>query len=60
MTASKLEISTCSRARRDTAERPVTTRHASRRQAWRWALLMAAGWLIASSQAGGWVIWRKA
>jgi Dolichyl-phosphate-mannose-protein mannosyltransferase len=28
------------------AGRRVTTRHASRRQAWRWALLVAAGWVV--------------
>jgi hypothetical protein len=28
------------------AGRPVTTEHASRRQAWRWALLLAAGWVV--------------
>jgi hypothetical protein len=28
------------------AGRPASTRHASRRQAWRWAVLVAAGWLV--------------
>jgi hypothetical protein len=32
--------------RASAAERPAATRHASRRQAWRWALLALAGWLI--------------
>ena len=32
--------------RAEAAERPATERHASRRQAWRWALLVAAGWAV--------------
>jgi len=32
--------------RAEAAEWPATERHASRRQAWRWALLVAAGWVV--------------
>ena len=32
--------------RAEAAERSATERHASRRQAWRWALLVAAGWAV--------------
>ena len=32
--------------RAEAAEWPATERHASRRQAWRWALLVAAGWAV--------------